>query len=311
MIEDLKKAKNIGIIVSNYEGIDHVATALSLFLIVKKLNKPVYYKANESLPIVPLLPKSTPQIVLTVEKEIEDIFYEKTEKNIKLFLTPKEKNISLSDFTCNIMNLDQSACCDIIIAIGFNDFEELEKAAASDFENLHNADIINIDNNVSNKKFGKTNLVEENSSLSKILFDNLEEEIIDKNIASILISGLKENELNTIKELGEKGGKLDTKYKLKSLVFTLNSMETEEDIYISQIDGLLETPGIPFILQIIKEYFLVPNFILIFKENCIFYLENEKILEKIKNAFNPQIKNNGGMFTKADLSKEEVLNILK
>jgi len=311
MIEDLKKAKNIGIVISNYENVDHVATALTLFLIAKKLNKPVYYKLNKSLSIFPQMEKSNPQIVVTVEKEIADIFYEKTEKSIKLFLTAKDKKISPSDFTCNIMNLNQNICCDLIITIGFKDFKEIEDEAGADFENIYNAEIINIDNSHLNKRFGKVNLIENGSSLSKVLFNNLEENLIDKNIASLILSGVKEGEIETAQKLGEKGGKLDTVYKIRSLISVLNSMEAEENIYISQMNTL-EASDVPFILQILKEYLHVPEFILIFNnKDCIFYLKDEDNLEKIKVHFNAQIKNKGGIFSKENLDKEEVLNILK
>ena len=92
MIEDLKKSQNIGIVIADHENVDFVATALVLFLITKKLNKQAYYKLNKNLPIFPQL-KTIPQIVLSVNKQISDIFYEKTDKSIKLFLTPQDRDI--------------------------------------------------------------------------------------------------------------------------------------------------------------------------------------------------------------------------
>ena len=233
MIEDLKKSQNIGIVIADHENIDFVAAALVLFLIAKKIGKQAYYKLNKNLPIFPEF-ESNPQIVLNVEKQISDIFYEKTDSSIKLFLTPQDKNISLKDLTCEIVDSKDVMCCDLIIAIGFKNSKELEDISKDDFRNINKANIINIDNSHLNKRFGKINLIENGASISKVLFNNLEESIIDKNIASLLLSGIKEGEIGTIQKLTEKGGKLDTVYKVKSLISVLNKIEFKENIYIRQ-----------------------------------------------------------------------------
>lgn len=309
MIEDLKKSQNIGIVIADHENVDFVATALVLFLITKKLNKQAYYKLNKNLPIFPQL-KTIPQIVLSVNKQISDIFYEKTDKSIKLFLTPQDRDISSENLKCEIINSKESPCCDLIIGIGFKNSKELENAS-NDFANINNVKIINIDNSHLNKRFGQINLIENGASVSKVLCNNLDENIIDKNIASVLLAGVKEGEIGTIQKLTEKGGKLDTVNKIKSLISVLNKTEFKENIYLSEINNLNEL-DIPFILQIIKDYLFIPNFILIFNnKHCIFYSKNSDVLEKIKNHFNAQIKNNGGIFSKENLDKKEVLNILK
>ncbi len=310
MIEDLKKSQNIGIVIADHENIDFVATALVLFLIAKKLNKQVYYKLNKNLPIFPQY-ENTPQIVLSISKQISDIFYEKTDKSIKLFLTPQDKNISLTDLNCEIINSKENTCCELIIAIGFKNPKELEDATKNDFKDINKAKIINIDNSHLNKRFGQINLIENGASVSKVLLNNLDESIIDKNIASLLLAGVREGEIGTIQKLTEKGGKLDTVHKIKNLVSVLNKIEFIENVYLSETNNLNES-NIPFVLQIIKDYLFIPNFILIFNnENCIFYSKDSEMLEKIKNHFNAQIKNNGGIFSKEKLDKEEILNILK
>lgn len=309
MIEDLKKSQNIGIVIADHENIDFVATALVLFLIVKKLNKQAYYRLNKNLPIFPQ-PKTIPQIVLSVNKQISDIYYEKTDTSIKLFLNPQNENISLEDLKCEIIESKKSPCCDLFIGIGFKNLKEFENAS-NDFTNINNVKIINIDNSHLNKRFGQINLIENGASVSKVLYNNLDEKIIDKNIASLLLAGVKEEEIGTIQKLTEKGGKLDTINKIKSLNSVLNKTELNKNIYLSEISSLNEL-DVPFILQIIKDYLSMPSFILIFNnKNCIFYSKDNDILEKIRNHFNAQIKNNGGIFSKDNLNKEEILNILK
>lgn len=309
MIEDLKKSQNIGIVIADHENIDFVTVALVFFLIAKKINKQVYYKLNNELPIIPQS-GFIPQIVLSVKKQILDIYYEKTENSVKLFLTPKNEDISLDDLKCEILNSGENVYCDLVISIGFKTLKELEDALKNDFK-INGADIINIDNSHLNKRFGKINLIENGASVSKVLFNNLEEDLVDRNIASLLLAGIKEGEIETIQKLIEKGGKTDTVYKIKSLISVLNKIEFKQDVYLSEIDDLDES-DIPFILKIIKDYFSIKDFILIFnKKNCIFYSNKKDVLEKIKLHFNAQIKNNGGIFSKENLNKEEILNILK
>ena len=307
MIENLKKSQNIGIIVADHKNLDFVAVALVLFFIAKKFEKHVYYNLNKNLEIFPLL-EANPQIVLTTKKQLSDVSYEKNDEGIKLFLTPQDKDMTLDDLNFELINAKGNITCDLIITIGFKNLKSLENISLF---NAEKARIINIDNNQLNKNFGGINLVENGSSLSKILFKNLDECIMDEKIASILLSGVKEGELGTIQKLAERGGKFETKDKFKSLISTINKIEYEGNIYFAELEDLEES-HIPFILQVIKTCLFVPDFILILKnKKCVFYLQNEETLEKIKTTFEAQVKNDGGIFSKENISKKEILNILK
>lgn len=307
MIEDLKRAQNVGIIVADHKNIDFVAVALVLFFICKKFEKHVYYNLNKELGIFPEF-ESNPQIVLTTRKQLSDVFYEKDSNGIKLILTPQDKDITLDDLTSELINAKGNILCDLIITIGFKNLKALEENSYFD---TTKAKIINIDNNQLNKNFGTINLVENNSSLSKILFKNLDECIMDENIASLLLAGVKEGELGTIQKLTERGGKFEMKNALKSLLPILNKVEYEKNIYFAEIEKIDES-HIPSILRAIKNCLEIPSFILIYnKNNCIFYSQDEIVLEKIKTNFDAQIKNNGGIFIKENITKKEILNTLK
>ncbi|MDD4661730.1 MAG: hypothetical protein PHG24_00405 [Candidatus Pacebacteria bacterium] len=310
MIEDLKKSKNIGIIIANNEDIDFAIVNLAFILIAQKLNKNIYYRINNNLPFFPIC-EDAPQIILNVKKQISDIYYEKSNEGIKLFLTPKENDISLEDFNCKLINAKEKKSLDLVIAVGFKSLKDLERSVQEDFTEISKAHIINIDNNHLNKVYGNVNLIENGTSLAKILFKNLEEELFDENIASLLLAQIKEEDFKVVKKLTEQGAKIDTKNKILNLISILNKIELQENIYLAEIEELNEV-DIPFILSTIKDCLFIKNFILIFnKNNCVFYLEDKKALEKIKENFNAQIKNIGGIFLKENLDKEEVLNILK
>lgn len=305
MIEYLNKSQTIGIAIADYENIDFLTTALVLILLAKKQNKQTFFKLNNNLPINPNL-ETSPQIVLNVRKPVSDVFYEKTENSIKLFLTPESKNISLDDLLCEIINPKENIKCDLVIAIGFKTLKELE---SSSFD-INKTTIINIANSHLNRRFGKVNLIENGASVSKVLFNNIED-IVDKNIATLLLMGVKEGEIGTIQKLIEKGGERNNEKKMQDLTSVLNKMEFNQNTYISEVSNLDEA-SIPFILKIIKDYFSIKNLVLIFNQNSsIFYAEDEEILNKIKTHFNAQVKNKGGMFKKENLTKEELLNVLK
>jgi len=288
MIEELRKSENIGIVIKDDKDKDIALVNLAFILLCLKLNKKIHYRFNNNLPLLPVC-EPCPQIVLTVQKQIADIFYEKSNEGIKLFLTPKENNLSKEDFCCELKNKEEKTNLDLIVSIGFKSLKELEKNIENESVSIENTQIINIDNSHLNKIFGNINLIENGVPLSKIFLKNIEEEFLDENISSLFSS----------------------EGKVESLLNVFSKIEIEKNVFLAEIDNLKENE-IPFILSTLKDCLFIQNFILIFnKKNCVFYLENKEILNKVKETFNAQIKNNGGIFSKENLSKEDLINILK
>lgn len=303
------EAKTIGIVVKDNSNIDQVSTALALFLLFKKQGKEVYYKTNKILSLLPEINDKKNKIILSVKKDISEIYYEKIGTIINLYLTPKINQISTEDFKCTLARASDNICCEKLFAIGFKDFNDLEEEAATDFSNLYHAEIINIDNNELNKRFGKYNFIEEKSSISKITFENMDFELLEKDIASILLTGIYEGEIGTIEKLIEKGAKLESIYKIMNLIKVIENMNTFKDLYYSSLNKF-EKEDISFILQFLKNYLQVSNFMLLLnKDTLVFYFKNEEHLEKMK-VLNAIIKNQGGILIKENLKLEKILNTL-
>jgi hypothetical protein len=129
-------------------------------------------------------------------------------------------------------------------------------------------------------------------------------------MSTFLLAGIKEGEVGTIEKILNKGGKIDSTYKVKSLIQVIENLEKEKGIYFSEINDI-EKQDLPFIIQFLKICLQIPCFMLLLnKETCIFYSKNEQLLNKIKEAFNAEQKNNGIVFYKEDLNKKDILNIL-
>lgn len=304
MKELIEQSKNIAIIINSKENL---IPGLALLLYLKSKQKEVYIKINQNLTF-PNIKSKHSKIVFNTSKDISEIYYEKKSNEINLFITPKD-TITEQDFSYNLIEDNGTFCCDVIIAIGFKTFKELEDASNSSFKNLYNAKIINIDNSHLNKRFGLINLIENDASISKIIFNNLKNGL-EETIASFILAGIPDEEIGTIEKILDKGGKIDSTYRVQSLIKIIKNLEKENNIYISEVSNI-ENQDIPFIIQFLKICLQISSFMLILnKETCIFYSKDEKLLEKVKTNFNANQKNNGIVFHKKDLDKQEVLNIL-
>lgn len=304
MKELIEQSKNIGIIINDKENL---IPGLALFLYLKEKHKEVFIKINQAL-VFPNIKTDFSKIIFHTTKEVSEIYYEKKENEINLYITPKE-NLSKNDFSCDLIKEAGTFCCETIFSLGFKNFKELETLAEHSFKNIYSAKIINIDNSHLNKRFGTINLIENNASLAKIIFNELENEL-EETMSTFLLAGVKDGEIGTIEKILNKGGKIDSTYKVKSLEKTIVNLTKENNIYISELDNI-ENQDLPFIIQFLKICLQIPCFMLILnKETCIFYSKNEKILNKIKETFNAKQKNNGIIFHKENLDKQEVLNII-
>ena len=310
MFEEIKKAKNVGIIIRDDKNKDAVASAIALFLISKNINKSVHYKINKNSTVFPEKQEYPPKIVLTFEKELSDLFYEKEKNKTRLFLTPKDKNFSLKDLNYELVKSKREVCCDLIIAIGFKNFRELEIDAQENFESLYGAKIINIDNNHLNKRFGAINIIENGASISKIVFNNLKNYYDDDLVSTIFLSQIKQGENITKNEILNKGGDIASFQKIEKLISVLSTLEDINNIYLSEINTDKNT--LVFVINFLKNYLEIPNFMLLLnKRDCISYFENNDYLELIKNHFQVKIKNKGILFSKQNLEKQDILKIFK
>lgn len=171
----ISQAKNIYIIPAENSN-EAIPCALALFYTLKQLDKNVNIIIENFPEQFKFLIPSTEFIsfprnfVISVPSsvaEISQVYYEKSDENVKIHLTIDKGNLKKD----NISFYYTDAKPDLIITLGIKDYRQELENKLNQYAFLLESDIVNIDNDVQyNRKFGKINLVE-NSSLSEIIFN--------------------------------------------------------------------------------------------------------------------------------------------
>jgi len=200
----IEEAKNIYIIPSQINEPESIVSALALFYTLKELNKNVNLIIEE-LPeklkfLVPSLdfisyPKNLVISIPQKSTDVSQIYYEKNEEALKIYLTIDKGNIKKE----NISFYFSEPKPDLIITLGIQDFKVQLIEGLDCFGFLMDSPILNIDTPTSlgtdkqeNKNFGKINLIED-CSFSEILMallKSINKELIKKEAANCLLAGL-------------------------------------------------------------------------------------------------------------------------
>ena len=174
---------------------ENIASALALFYTLKELNKNVNLIIDEIPEKLRFLTPSLDYIsyprnfilsIPSASAEISQLRYEKSEKDLKIYLAISKGNIKKNDVSFSFTEPK----ADLLITIGKKELDNKNR-----LENivLENSPVLNIDNQEDNKKFGKVNLLELKSFLTEIIYNligSINEKIIKKNIATALLAGL-------------------------------------------------------------------------------------------------------------------------
>ncbi len=207
MTEEIRKfiadAKNICLIPSEKEP-ESLTAALALFYTLRELNKNVNLivdefpeKLNFLIPSLDFI-SSPKNFVISIPKAVADIsqvYYEKTEENLKIHLTSDKGQIKKENISFYFQELKP----DLVITLGIQDFKKYLENKLDSYGFLLGSPILNIDtstplsaSNQENTKFGQINLIEP-TSLSQIvlsLITSIDESLVKKNTAQCLLAGL-------------------------------------------------------------------------------------------------------------------------
>ena len=183
---------------------DAIASSLALALFLEKLGKRVDIVCDEfTLPkIFKFLKKSDKiksafshlqKFIITVDTEktgIEELSYDRKDKKLSIFITPKNGFLSKD----NIKTAQSEFKYDLIFTLDTEDTESLGYLYGNNTELFYKIPIINIDQSSANEHFGQINFIDINAtSTCEILFNlfkKLGEEYIDENIATALLTGM-------------------------------------------------------------------------------------------------------------------------
>ncbi len=299
----IDSANNIGILTKNNANDDAIATTLALFFALKNIGKKVFFPI-EQLPekmLLLLKNKEQKKFHISFKEEVSEVYYEKRDNGIDLYVTPKNGDTDSEKFSCNtVSGLDyltsgSSSDFDLLITVGIQDFSEVEELCEKNLDQLYACTIINIDNNLSNQNYGEINRIEDKESLSQnasCLIKYLGGEFLNKEAASFLLFGLTsspENTTNkknlpTVRWLFKHGGDLsilskaeekDHPPQMKILEAVLKNLTFLEDdnIYVSTIseDNMKESGAISrdlaFVVEKVKSFFKIPSFLLLWESH--------------------------------------------
>lgn len=212
IFEQIKKANNILITFSkNWNG-DAVASALALFLYLKKLNKEVDIAAEDPeeknlvmqspkklfsfLPSFHEIKNSTDNLrkfiisLDTTNSKVSQIKYKVEDHTLNFIISPKEGFFTEEDISSSSSGFKY----DLIITIDTPDLESLGKIYDNDTEFFYKTPVINIDHHADNEEFGQINFIELKAvatcEILFSLFESYSRDLIDDDIATCLLAGI-------------------------------------------------------------------------------------------------------------------------
>lgn len=204
IFEQIKKADHILITFNKIWNGDTVASALALYLFLKKMDKKAEIAAEQfdNGKLYNFLP-SYNQIQNTLANlrkfiisldisnaKVDKIKYKIGENVLDFIISPKSGFFTSED----IKSKSDSFKYDLIIALDTPDLESLGTIYDNDTEFFYKIPIINIDHHSNNEEFGQINMIELTSiATAEILynvFSKHSKEKIDEDIATCLLAGI-------------------------------------------------------------------------------------------------------------------------
>lgn len=204
IFEQIKKANTILVTYSRSERGDGIASALAMYLYLKKLGKTVDIVAEDDghskqLAFLPGSPdikrklENLRRFIISLDirhTKVGQIQYKVESESLNFIVSPIDGFFTKEDISTKSSGFKY----DLIITLGAHDLESLGQIYDHDTEFFYQTTIINIDHLPSNESFGQINLVDINSvATAEILFNlfnNHNQSYIDEDIATCLLAGL-------------------------------------------------------------------------------------------------------------------------
>lgn len=331
-------AQSIRLIFPENPDNDTLGAVLALNSVFKQLNKKVF------LPIERLPQKvsgfgdgSKKRIAITLNEDIDEIYYEKKGGHVDLNIIPKNNDFDTKNFSWELIAdgkekpnaMDGSP--DLIIIVGIARFKEIEEFLPTDEEELFACTIVNIDKDPLNENYGDINIVEKGllSKIVSFLVKEMKDSDFKKDVFDFLLFGffsqknISIKDVSAIKWLVSSGGTFDAYFEYKKqpkpiwakyLEVAIKNIFMQEDkeiifSYLPINSGSEEE--IKNILQVSKIFceWINPNaFFLSFKDGnttkTIFYSIDKSVVKKIRSEFEGDFKENGGIVVTKKEPKE-------
>lgn len=195
----IEQAQNILVLTPKNPGVDNLGSALSLSYTLNNVGKIVnFFPKRIPQAYLPIFPKrAVPEsFVISIQgKEISELYYEKENQILRIFLTSRDNEIKKEDV--RLVSSEETAVQDseLLITIGLERLERLGDFYEKNFKLFYQTPILNIDNQPLNNKFGNVNLISESLPVAVIVnklisaFSGKKE---NKNIKAWLLAGIME-----------------------------------------------------------------------------------------------------------------------
>ena len=286
----IAKGNNIGIVVGQDPTLDEMAAGLSLYLLLKQLNKKAVI-ASPSNPIVEIsslvginkvqtsLGGDAGDLVVSfpyVEGEIEKVSYTLENEFLNIIVKAGEKGLSFDEK--DVKYVRGSGSVDLLFVVGTARLSDLGELVSGD--KLSNAKIINIDNKPDNQKFGDVLLVSPEATSVCELIGDLVLSLgfnIDQDIAQNLLSGLVESTNNFQNQK-------TTALAFEIASFAVKSGARRDDVNRQKAASFMTTPKIDNQQRQEKQTFedLTPERPQRFKEDDHIQTEPEQRIQRLK-----------------------------
>lgn len=201
IVDRIKKATNILVTVSRDPSVDELAAALSLTLMLNKLDKHATAVFSGVVPATMefLKPAKTFEntvdslrdFIIALDKEKADRLRYKVEEDVvRIFITPYRTTLSQDDlkFSQGDFNVE------LIVALGVDQKDDLDSAITAHGRILHDAATVTINANNDKNSLGEVDWSDERaSSLCEMLMslsEALKPNLLDEQIATALLTGL-------------------------------------------------------------------------------------------------------------------------
>lgn len=332
-------AESVFVLASKNSGIDSLGSALSLSYILNNMGKIVNF-FPEQIPkkYSPLLPsKAIPEeFVISVKgKEISELYYEKENQILNIFLSSKNAKIKKQDikFTTPQERNATHQESDLLITVGIERLEDLGDFYEKNFKFFYQTPILNVDNKLLNNKFGNINLIFDNLPIAVILIKLISafQKEPNENIKTWLMAGIIEfsqkREIN--REILESISDLTRKnLNYQKIINFFNTKKESSPTRLLEIAleklALFKSVHLPFIYitkkdfensgstpkdlgfileELTNKFFRFSSFLLLWETNTpnndikgVFYSLNNNSVKKISDHFNGERKGKGIIF---------------
>lgn len=335
----IDSARNISVLIPKNPGIDNLSSALSLSYTLNNIGKIVnFFPRKISRDYSPLLPsRIVPErfIISIRGKEVSELYYEKENQILKIFLVSKNNDIKEEDikFTYPQESSQMMQESDLLLTIGIERLERLGNLYEKNFKLFYQTPILNVDNQPLNNKFGNVNLIVDDlptSIISAKLISAFNKKA-NNNIKEWLLAGI--IEFSQKKEINQEAldnvfNLLESNLNYREMInfFTISKNLSQKKLLETALKKLRfysnkqlpivclakkdfrESDATPkdlsFVLeQLINNFFYFPSLLLLWENissdsyiRGVFYSSNENAIKKILKDLKGEVKNKGIIF---------------